>query len=131
MTYSLEFTIHMLPKTLNSLLGAHWKIRAGHAKKWERAVWKCPKADQHSLGSSVAPGVTRLGHPGLSKRELFAAMAMQGLLSAVYSSKEMLNEFTTNERKYPAHVTGSKAISENAVAYADELLAELAKRPKS
>ena len=64
----------------------------------------------------------------LTKRELFAAMAMQGLLSAVYSSKEMLNEFTTDgSGGFKKYVTGQKAISENAVNYADALLAKLAK----
>lgn len=70
---------------------------------------------------------------GLSKRELFAAMAMQGLLSAVYSSKEMLNEFTQakyspgNDLLGRSYVSGCEAISRNAVSYADALLAELAK----
>lgn len=73
-------------------------------------------------------GYEHTGTIGLTKRELFAGMAMQGLLSAVYSSKEMLNDFTTNERgKYPAHLTGRRAVSENAVSYADALIAELAK----
>lgn len=70
---------------------------------------------------------------GLTKRELFAAMAMQGLLAAVYSSKEMLNEFT--EAKHTpgddlfarSYVSGCDAISRNAVSYADALLAELNK----
>lgn len=68
---------------------------------------------------------------GLTKRELFAAMAMQGLLSGVYSSKEMLNEFT--EAKHTpgkdlfgrSYVSGCDAISRNAVSYADALLKEL------
>ena len=47
---------------------------------------------------------------GLTKREYFAAKAMQGLLAAVYSSK------------------GSTTISENAVSYADALIAELKKK---
>lgn len=64
---------------------------------------------------------------GLTKREFFAALAMQGLLAAVYSSKEMLNEFTTDgSGAYKKHVTGCKAISDNAVAYADALIEALA-----
>lgn len=42
MSYKLEFTLDGLPQTPNSLLGAHWRVRSGHAKRWERAVWaKC------------------------------------------------------------------------------------------
>ena len=70
---------------------------------------------------------------GLTKRELMAAMAMQGLLSAVYSSKEMINEFM--KKKYAPgpfdnvgeYLTGCEAVSRNAVSYADALLAELGK----
>lgn len=40
MNYTLEFTIPGLPKSPNSLLGAHWRIRAGHAKQWKRKVWR-------------------------------------------------------------------------------------------
>lgn len=39
--YEIEFEIDGLPKMPNSLLGASWKVRAGHAKRWERLVWKC------------------------------------------------------------------------------------------
>lgn len=35
---TLEFEIVGLPKTPNALLGAHWTIRSGHAKKWKRLV---------------------------------------------------------------------------------------------
>lgn len=70
---------------------------------------------------------------GLTKRELFAAMAMQGLLSAVYSSKDMLNEFTKREysnstARVSGWVTGCEAVSRNAVSYADALIAELEKK---
>jgi hypothetical protein len=37
--YRLEFEIPGLPKTLNQLLGAHWRTRSSHAKKWKLAVW--------------------------------------------------------------------------------------------
>ncbi len=66
---------------------------------------------------------------GLTKRELAAFMAMQGLLSAVYSSKEMLNEFTKSKyspgEHFGSYVNGCEAVSRNAVAYADALLTEL------
>src|SRR6185437_3610824 len=40
--YTLAFELLGLPKVPNELLGAHWRVRAGHAKRWERAVWaKC------------------------------------------------------------------------------------------
>lgn len=38
--YALAFEIAGLPKVPNELLGAHWRVRAGHAKRWERAVWR-------------------------------------------------------------------------------------------
>lgn len=70
---------------------------------------------------------------GLTKREYFAGLAMQGLLSAVYSSKEMINEFM--KKKYAPgpfdnvgeYLSGCEAVSRNAVSYADALLAELGK----
>ena len=37
--YNLHFTIPGLPRTPNALLGAHWKVRAGHAAKWKRLVF--------------------------------------------------------------------------------------------
>lgn len=63
---------------------------------------------------------------GLSKREYFAALAMQGLLSAIYSNKEMLNDFTLADDKR-SHLTGVIAVSRNAVSYADFLIKELNK----
>lgn len=76
-------------------------------------------------------------HIGLTKREYFAGLAMQGLLSAVYSSKEMINEFM--KKKYAPgpfdnvgeYLTGCEAVSRNAVSYADALLAELEKGEKN
>lgn len=76
------------------------------------------------------------GSHGITKRELFAAMAMQGLLSGVYSSKEMLNEFTEakhspgNDLFARSYVSGCDAISRNAVSYADALIEALAKEQK-
>lgn len=74
-------------------------------------------------------GDTLNAEAGLTKREFCAMMAMQGLLSAIYSSKEMLNEFTTSSsRGYEKYHTACDAISVNATAFADALLAELAKK---
>lgn len=53
---------------------------------------------------------------GLTKRELFAAMAMQGL-AAVPAESGLRPEWIVND-------------AQNAVAYADALLLELAKEPK-
>ncbi len=36
--YTLEIAVADLPKMPNQLLGAHWRVRSGHAKKWLRAV---------------------------------------------------------------------------------------------
>ncbi len=38
--YVLEFEIQALPKTPNALLGAHWRTRSSHAKRWERLVYQ-------------------------------------------------------------------------------------------
>lgn len=38
--YRLEFELIGLPKSPNQLLGAHWTIRSGHAKKWKKLVGK-------------------------------------------------------------------------------------------
>jgi len=57
---------------------------------------------------------------GLTKREYYAAIAMQGLLSAIYTNKEMINEFMKRE-------TGQDSVSRNAVGYADALIKELEK----
>jgi hypothetical protein len=64
---------------------------------------------------------------GLTKREYFAGLAMQGLLAAVYSDKEMLKEFTHYKTQHGAvkYVTGREAISINALSYADALLKAL------
>lgn len=37
--YVLEIEIPILPRLPNQLLGAHWRTRAGHAKKWRELVW--------------------------------------------------------------------------------------------
>lgn len=54
---------------------------------------------------------------GLSKRELFAAMAMQGLLG----TEEKYHWFYSREEAYPG-------IASYAVMHADALLAELEKK---
>lgn len=38
MGYELTFEIPILPKTPNSLLGAHWKARMSHSRKWKKLV---------------------------------------------------------------------------------------------
>ncbi len=40
MKYTLEFEVPILPRLPNQLLGSNWRTRAGHAKKWERLVWR-------------------------------------------------------------------------------------------
>lgn len=52
---------------------------------------------------------------GLTKRELFAAMAMQGILADGFSDE----------------LNSAKNIARRAVNYADALLAELAKGPQA
>ncbi len=51
-------------------------------------------------------------HPGLTKREIFAAMAMQGLMAARVGSLQQVRD---------------EQYAENAVFHADALLAELEK----
>lgn len=58
--------------------------------------------------------VVDVSYPGLTKREMFAIHAMQGLLSSDDSS---ICFYKNNE--------GAKDIAQSAVAYADALLAEL------
>lgn len=38
MRFVLEFEIEGLPKMSNTLLGASWQVRAGHAKLWKSRV---------------------------------------------------------------------------------------------
>jgi len=38
MTFRLEFEIPSLPKRPNELLGAHWRSRSNHKKKWLRLI---------------------------------------------------------------------------------------------
>ena len=63
-----------------------------------------PSANKLQLGE-----YSTMGHAGLTKRELFAAMAMQGLLSTETRFQEV------------------DTMAEAAVGAADALLAELAK----
>lgn len=77
----------------------------------------------------------KVDHGPLTKRELLAGMAMQGLLAAIYSSKDMLNEFTKVENSPESYLgrsylSGCEAVSSNAVAYADALIKELNKETK-
>jgi hypothetical protein len=59
-----------------------------------------------------------LQYHGLTKRELIAAMAMQGLASVPFDG-------SSSWKSLP------KEDAERAVAYADALLAELAKEPQA
>lgn len=54
--------------------------------------------------------------PGLTKRELFAAMAMQGMIQAGYSGTGSCLMF---EVEHPGVIAG------NSILFADALLAEL------
>lgn len=36
--YIFEFEINALPKTPNSLLGSHWRMRSQHSLKWRKLV---------------------------------------------------------------------------------------------
>lgn len=70
-------------------------------------------------GVSYYPGQTYLReHPGLTKRELFAAMAMQNMATHWYPEDD------DDLRKEPARVAAI------AVNYADALLKELEKETK-
>lgn len=52
-----------------------------------------------------------------------ASRIMAGQIAAVYSSKEMLNEFLTDSSLgYKQHVTGFEAFVTNALGYADALI---------
>jgi hypothetical protein len=74
MSYVLEFIIAGLPKTPNQLLGAHWTIRAGHARRWKSHVAKAvtlnggpPKAPlRHSLITCVRISSGQMDRDGLS-----------------------------------------------------------------
>lgn len=64
----------------------------------------------------------RAAFEGLSKRELFAAMAMQGILSEAWNYEELnLGEGEKAGLDMPS------AVAEASTAFADALLAELEK----
>lgn len=73
-------------------------------------------------------GITRPIHPeeyGLTKREWFAGLAMQGLLANLYASVQgsrLLNKLENKPEENTCQV-----ISRNAVLFADALIAELSK----
>lgn len=67
----------------------------------------------HGYGFTTADGSSHVDEPGLTIRQHFAAMAMQGICAN--SHDNMPKEFT--------------AIAEHAVKYADALIAELNKTP--
>ena len=80
-----------------------------------------------SVGRSEHKNAYEVYSCGLTKREYFAAMAMQGLLSAIYSNKEMFNEFLLEDDGSRRHLTGCEAVQRCAVSYADALIEELNK----
>jgi len=67
-------------------------------------------------------------HPGLTKRELFAAIAMQAIVTGVTGSVEVIQavELVCKEKCID---TGAY-IAKSAAEYADALLAELSKEPQ-
>lgn len=77
-----------------------------------------PSAPQQNHEETLAVG-------GLTKRELFAAMAMQGILSRDLTA----NPYTTGRLAEQAHVADRNRhdVARQALESADALLAELAK----
>jgi hypothetical protein len=67
---------------------------------------------------------------GLTKREYFAAMAMQGIIAGIYGAgseiyKDQLKEWAEDD---PSDTVGG-ALAKDAIGYADELLKNL-EQPK-
>lgn len=74
------------------------------------------------MSNSNEPAYPTATMPGLTKRELLAAMAMQGLLA----NADAIRSTTT---KAPVlEIRPSEAMARASVNYADALLAELAKK---
>jgi hypothetical protein len=83
------------------------------------SVWTPNEEERHWGSRSVH-------HLGLTKREYFAGLAMQGILSGVFSSQEMLI-FANDVAVASGYEHYSEAASVASVKYADALLAELEK----
>lgn len=82
-----------------------------------------PKIIKEYFAPECSPSETQVG--GLTKRELFAAMAMQGILSAGPTYLEAVQQMADKRNK------GANVIlSELAVDFANELLKELSKEDK-
>jgi hypothetical protein len=64
------------------------------------------------------------GLAGLTKREYFAGLAMQGLLSEVQSTVIKSLESGVNKNDI-IKASGAKSIAQSAIQYADELLKQL------
>lgn len=60
---------------------------------------------------------------GLTKRELFAAMAMQGLLSDVETQRQMQQDPRYNKKNF------NEVVAMNAIEFADALLKHLESNP--
>ncbi len=71
-----------------------------------------------SQNNSTGDTFTHQSIGGLTKREYFAGLAMQGLLASEESDRNV----------YETRFARNAAYARNAVGYADALLAELAKR---
>lgn len=61
----------------------------------------------------------------LTLRQYYAGLAMQGLLAAIYSDRDILDEFCRDEGYIRRHLTGCDAVTRCAVNYADALIAGL------
>lgn len=62
---------------------------------------------------------TTFAQEGLTKREYFAGLAMQGIISGIFSSKDAYNSFASQTHNI------SLRIANKSVEYADELLKQL------
>lgn len=67
--------------------------------------------DKHQ--SEIGKGVLSHDYKGLTKREMFAAIAMQGILAARYEANPVL------------HTPSPADTIQDAIRYADELLKQL------
>jgi hypothetical protein len=77
----------------------------------------CPVYEQKRIGEKLR---LDLNAPGLSKRELIAAMAMQGLLSCYDAQVDMQH----SDPRYNGH-NFKEVVAVNAVEFTDALLKEL------
>ncbi|MES2395851.1 MAG: hypothetical protein V4549_07605 [Bacteroidota bacterium] len=62
-------------------------------------------------------------YPGLTKREYFAGLAMQAILSGIYSSPELLTTFAEMQKN--ENIGFNTDISGRAIKIADNILSQL------